>query len=87
MAIEVHRFYGQPKHIPQYSKSEIDITLERLTEAVQAYADSIKGVVQQMEVMSKDISKTKKVPSPATPCPATTPGLPRNRIPSVLSES
>ena len=38
------------------SKSEIDIKLERLTEAVQANADSIKGVVQQMEVMSKEIA-------------------------------
>eukprot|EP00731_Ephydatia_muelleri_P003458 Em0001g3458a len=85
--MEVHGFYGRPKHIPQSSKSETDIKLERLTEAVQANADSIKGVVQQMEVMPKEIGelKTKKAPSPATPSPATTPGSSRNRIPSVLS--
>ncbi|KAL5517950.1 hypothetical protein EMCRGX_G003600 [Ephydatia muelleri] len=53
--MEVHGFYGRPKHIPQSSKSETDIKLERLTEAVQANADSIKGVVQQMEVMPKEI--------------------------------
>eukprot|EP00731_Ephydatia_muelleri_P034664 Em0071g5a len=60
--MEVHGFYGRPKHIPQSSKSETDIKLERLTEAVQANADSIKGVVQQMEVMPKEIGelKTKK---------------------------
>ena len=60
--MEVHGFYGRPKHIQQSSKSDIDIKLERLTEAVQANADSIKGVVQQMEVMSTEIRelKTKK---------------------------
>ena len=87
--MEVYGFYGRPKHIPQFSKSDIDIKLERLTEAVQGNADSIKGVVQQMEVMSKEIGelKTKKAPSPATLSPATTYGLSRNRIPSVLSVS
>ena len=43
--MEVHAgFYGRPKHIPQSSKSDTEIKLDRLINAVQANADSIKGV-------------------------------------------
>lgn len=89
-AMEVHGFYEQPKHKPQSPKSEAQIILDRLIEAVQDNADSIKGVVQQMEVMSKEIYKlkTQNVPLSATPNHITcTAASSRSRIPSVLNVS
>ena len=58
--METHGFYGRSRQISQSPKSDSQNKLDILVDAVQANADAIKGVVQNIQLMSKEIDELKR---------------------------